>query len=152
MSIVQKIRDQFLQARKSKNQIEKSILSVVLGEVENLTPATAKSAKPVTDDQVCGIIKKTIKNNRITIESLQSDDSRLACLQKENEVLESFLPQYLDESQVESALVEIRQNILDASGDGPATGQAMKCLREQGHAVEGQVVSSVVSKIRKELN
>jgi uncharacterized protein YqeY len=99
------------------------------------------------DEGVEKILRKLVKSNRETI-ALTEDEARRATLTEEVAVLETLLPQTLDESQIIAALAPIAEAIKAAAADGPATGMAMKHLKTEGAAVDGKTVALAVKKMR----
>ncbi len=138
------IKARMMAAMKAKKVVEKEVLSVALGEIQT---EQARSGETMKDDGVEKILRKLVKSNRETI-AVTEDEARAATLTEEVVILESLLPQTLDESQVIAALAPVTEDIKAAAADGPATGVAMKHLKSEGAAVDGKTVALAVKKMR----
>ena len=97
-----KIRQLRIQATKDKNTPKKSILTVVLGEIESVETREGS----ITEEKCQKILRKMIENNEQTIDQIESsnlncrDDEvvkkrieQILTLKYENNVLNLLLPQ-----------------------------------------------------------
>jgi len=139
MSLEQTIRSRSIEALKNKNEVAKTILRVVLGEIDVLKGR----GTVVEDEQVVKIIRKVILSNEETMKVKPSET-----LQTENQILSEFLPQLLTQEQSEQFLVGSKDAIMAAKSDGQATGVAMGLLKKNNCAVDGKDVTEVVKKLR----
>jgi uncharacterized protein YqeY len=142
--LTEEIRSRMFAAMKARNSVEKEILRVALGEIST---AEARSGEPLDDAAVQEILRKLVKANTQTMQQM-GEDERVGALKAENVVLESMLPQQLDEDAVVAALAELVDAIKAAPADGPAMGIAMKHLKSQGAAVDGRTVSAAIKRMR----
>jgi uncharacterized protein YqeY len=140
----EEIKARRMAAMKARKVVEKEILSVALGEIQT---EQARSGEAMGDEGVEKILRKLVKSNRETI-ALTEDEARRTTLTEEVAVLETLLPQTLDESQIIAALAPVAEAIKAAAADGPATGMAMKHLKTEGAAVDGKTVALAVKKMR----
>lgn len=140
----EEIKARMMAAMKARKVVEKEILSVALGEIQT---EQARSGEAMGDEGVEKILRKLVKSNRETI-ALTEDEARRTTLTEEVAVLETLLPQTLDESQIIAALAPVAEAIKAAAADGPATGMAMKHLKTEGAAVDGKTVALAVKKMR----
>jgi uncharacterized protein YqeY len=149
MSLKEKVRGKFEEARRAGNREEKNLLSVILGDVAT---AEARSGKDVPDAEVEKLLRKLVESNTETLAQLKShqrgDDPQVAVLERENAVLKTLLPQALDAAAIASALEAVRAEIVGAKSDGQATGVAMKHLKGLSLNAQGQDVSAVVKSFR----
>ncbi|HHH11664.1 MAG TPA: hypothetical protein ENK23_06290 [Sorangium sp.] len=144
LMLVDEIRSRMKAAMKARNDIEKEVLRVCLGEI---TTHEARDGKSMSDEDVHRILRKLAKSNRETLKlTTQPEEQRK--LRIELEVLESMLPQALNEQQVTAALAPVVADIKACGNDGQATGIAMRHLKGQGAVVEGRTVSAVVRSLR----
>lgn len=142
--LTETIRARMKAAMKARRNVEKEILRVCLGEI---TTEEARSGDPMSDAAVEKILRKLLKSNLETLKSTEDEEQR-AAITEENAVLESLLPKQLTEDEIVTALAPVADAIKGAPGDGPATGIAMKHLKQSGAAVDGKTVSSAVKKLR----
>jgi len=138
------MKARMLAAMKAGRTVEKGILRVALGEVQTLEARTGEAA---ADPVVEKILRKLIKSNDESAANTSDEDKRTV-LGEESAVLASLLPQTLTAEQIVEALAPVREALLAASGDGPATGLAMKHLKAAGATVEGKDVSAAVRTLR----
>jgi uncharacterized protein YqeY len=144
MSLTETIRARMKEAMKARKNVEKEILRVCIGEI---TTEEARSGEAMSDAQVEKILRKLLKSNLETLKSTE-DEAGKAAIEEENAVLESLLPKQLSEDEIIAALEPVADAIKGAPGDGPATGIAMKHLKQSGAAVDGKTVSGAVRKLR----
>lgn len=142
MSLKEKIRSNLLEARKANNTPAKNILTVLLGDIQT----QESTGSVLTDEQIEAKIRKLIESNKETIAIKPS-----IALSDENSVLESFLPKYLTQEEVErfirsnSDLFELVKN---SEKEGPAIGLVNKSLKENAAKYLGGTVKDAVLAIR----
>jgi uncharacterized protein YqeY len=134
---------------KAKDELARDMLRVVLGEVST---RRARSGQEPRDAEVQAIIRKLIASNQETRKELEKRDQttheaypRLA---RENQYLETLLPQALDRAAIRKELEPIAPELKQAKHDGQATGQAMKYLKQKGLTVLGEEVATAVKELR----
>jgi hypothetical protein len=142
--ITDEIRRRMLEAMKRRDDVEKGILRVALGEVQSL--ATTKG-RPLDDAEVVAVLRKLVKADEETLSAGARPDQR-DVLQREIAILQGLLPRTLSEEDVVRALEGVREAVLAAKNDGQATGVALKHLKAAGHAVTGDVVAAAVRRMR----
>jgi uncharacterized protein YqeY len=149
MSLKATVRQKFEEAKRAGNREAKDLLSVILGDIST---AEARGGKDVTDAEVEKLLRKMVESNTETLTQLKShnrgEDPKVAVLEREMALLKALLPQTLDVEAIVKALEPVRADILNAKGDGQATGVAMKHLKSLSLSVQGQDVSSAVKQIR----
>jgi hypothetical protein len=144
MALVDDIKQRMFLAMKAKNEIEKEILRVLLGELQM---AEARSGKPTADRDAVAVARKLVKSNEETL-NVAEDAAQKATLEAELAVLRSFLPSTLGPDEIVEALAPVSDAIRAAGNDGQATGVAMKHLKAAGAPVDGRDVADVVKKLR----
>jgi uncharacterized protein YqeY len=144
MALVDQIKARMFQAMKAGNIVEKEILRVAMGEI---TTDAARAGKKGDDEEAQAILKKLVKSNEESIEASQ-DETQKATLRAEIEVLNGFLPKALSLPEIVAALAPVAEAVKTATGDGQATGVAMKHLKSLGAVVNGKDVSSAVRQLR----
>lgn len=137
------LKRRILTARKNLSNIERDILSVILGECQTLE---ARSGK-ISDEEVYNIIRKQIEANKEVLKILPDN----FVTKQENIILESLLPQYLTQEQIKQVLMEniTMCNELQKEGnEGKAIGLAIKFCKQNNLNVIGNDVKIVVASIR----
>jgi uncharacterized protein YqeY len=142
--LTDEIRARAKEMMKSGDTLGKDVLRVALGEVQT---EEARRGSALDDAAVEKILRKLIKSNSETI-AVAEDPERRAALERENVVLQSFLPKTLGEDDVVAALAPVLDDIKAAKADGPATGIAMKYLKSQDAAIDGKTVAAAVKRLR----
>jgi uncharacterized protein YqeY len=149
MTLKEKVREKFEEAKRTGNREQKNVLSVILGDVAT---AEARSGKEAPDADVEKLLRKMVESNTETLTQLRShqrgDDPRAAVLEHEIAFLKSLLPQSLDTEAIVKALEPVRAEIVNAKNDGQATGVAMKHIKSLSLNAQGQDVSEAVKQIR----
>jgi uncharacterized protein len=149
MSLKEKVRQKFEEAKRAGHREDKNLLSVILGDIST---AEARSGKEVVDAEVEKMLRKMVESNVETVRQMKShgraDDPQLAVLERESALLQSLLPQTLDATAIVQALAPVQAEIVNAKNDGQATGVAMKHLKSLSLSVQGQDVSAAVKQIR----
>jgi len=138
--LVDDIKRRMFAAMKAKDNVEKEILRVALGEITGRGEATDDAA-------VVTVLKKLVKSNEESL-AAATDAEQRQVLEREIEILKSLLPQGLSLEQVVEALGPVHAEIRAAKADGPATGIAMKHLKTQTLTVDGKDVAAAVRQIR----
>jgi uncharacterized protein YqeY len=136
-------------AMKSKNDLAKDLLRVILGEVST---RRARAGKEPSDEDVHKIIRAMVASNNETRHELekrgQTTHEAYARLASENAYLETLLPRTLDQAAIAKELETIVADLKSAKNDGQATGMAVKYLKQKGLAVQGEDVAAAVKQLR----
>ena len=134
MSVLKRINEERLEARKSGNKVKATILTTLYGE------ASPTGNETVTDEQVYAKIKKFIKNNDEVL-GYRTDDN----LVEENAILQSLLPRSLSEDELEGVIEGIVKDM-----EAPTMkdmGKVMGKLKElYSSRYDGKVASTLVRK------
>ncbi len=138
------VKKQMFAAIKAGRIIEKEVLRTVIGEVTQLAAGAGRDA---TEDDIERVLRKILKNNTETLTVTEDHNARCA-LEEENRVVEALLPKTLDAAAIDSMLSPVADAIRAATGDGPATGIAMKHLKGVGATVNGKDVAEAVKRLR----
>ena len=144
MSVLENIKKRAMEAMKAKDSAASSILRLAAAEVQMVE---TRNGKPATDEEAEGIVRKLIKSNEETLKATTGVEEK-AALERENELLSAFLPKGLSIDEIVAALAPVVDAIRAAAADGPATGMAMKHLKQAGISVQGNDVTKAVGKIR----
>jgi uncharacterized protein YqeY len=136
--MLDKIKEDLLTARKEKNELVCSILRLVISEYElELNRGNKVSVE--------GSIKKLIQSNNEVISACKvvPNEKMVDHLNKENEVLSSYLPKYLTQQDVHNYLDKIKL------GDnfGQNMGILVKFFKEHKLHVEPTTLKLVLESI-----
>jgi uncharacterized protein YqeY len=142
--LVDDIRARLKDAMKNRRTVEKEILRVLLGEIQTIE---AREGRDLTEEASAQVVRKLLKANRETAD-VTVDAAQKATLEEEIAILESLLPKTMTVDELIDALAPIAEGIKAAKGDGPATGIAMKYLKQGGAPVDGKTVSEAVRRLR----
>ncbi len=137
------------EAMKSKNDLARDLLRVILGEVST---RRARTGQEPGDEEVYAIVRKVIAGNAETRKELEqrglTAHEAYERLGRENAYLESLLPAALDRAAIRKELELIAADLRGAKNDGQATGLAVKHLKQKGLAVPGEAVAAAVKEVR----
>jgi uncharacterized protein YqeY len=137
------------EAIKSKNEVARDALRLIMGEVST---RRARTGKEPADAEVHAIIRSMIANNNETRKELeqrgQTTHEAYGRIPQENAYLDGLLPRTLDQAAIGKELASIAAELKGAKNDGQATGLAMKHLKQKGLAVLGEDVSAAVKQLR----
>jgi len=145
--LIETIKRRIKEAMLEKDAVTRDILRVAIGEIQT---AEARGGD-IGDAEAEKILRKLVKSNQETLAAIGDDPAKqdqTLQLRRELEILEDVLPRILSLPDVEIALAAVSEQIREAAGDGPAMGVAMKYLKGEGAAVDGQTVSQAVRNIR----
>ena len=95
--LVEKIKADRMAAMKARNIGAKTILTVLLGELENIAKRTGAE---ITDDIVIKVCKKFIAGNNEVIEAGAKVKCECPILTAENVILETFIPKQLTKDEL----------------------------------------------------
>lgn len=144
MSLKAELKKRVLQAMKDKNELEKDLLRVLLGDLELAETRTGKELSEKDEQQ---IVRRMVKSNQETA-ALTQDPADVEKLKLELTILEALLPKTLSVAETIAALEPVADDLRAAGNDGQATGLAMKHLKPQGLQVDGKDVAAAVKQIR----
>lgn len=145
MTLVETLRARALTAMKAKDSVATTIYRLAQSEVQALE---ARLARPLTEDEGFGALRKLVKSNEETLAASSGDAEKSATLKREIELLNDLLPKGLSPAQIEAALAPVADAIKAAANDGQATGVAMKHLKASGATVAGTDVAVAVKALR----
>jgi len=131
MSLQKQIKADMISAMKNKNEEVKSLLRVVLGEINTLSKGKGRETEEVSDDEVVGIMKK-LKESAIEMGN-----------GGEVKILDLYLPSMLGEKQLETLIKGIiNKNGYEGKQD---MGKVMGFLKSNyGSTYDGRLASKIV--------
>ena len=146
--LLQRIKSEHLEARKRRQPTQSGILSVLLGEIQNLQASPGQRGD-VQDGAIIRIIRKLIAGNEDLLLKADEQSELHAKLVLENMLLDTLLPQMWSQEQIVEWLSNKHGRLIrEQKSDGPATGIALKLLNSCQCPVEGNVVAQAVKEIR----
>ncbi|MFI5301358.1 MAG: GatB/YqeY domain-containing protein [Polyangiales bacterium] len=138
------LRQQIQKAAIAKDAVARDVLRLVLGEAQT---AEANAKRALEDAEIVAIVRKLVKSNHETL-ALAGDGPQVPTLRREIEILTALMPKTLSVAQIVEALAPVRDAIVAAKADGPATGVASKHLKSTGASFEGSDAAAAVKAIR----
>ena len=139
----EKILNDYKSAMKARDNLKSSVLSFLRADMIN--QATAKKKTALDDAEIIAVIKKQIKQRQDSIEQF-TKGNRLEMADKEKkecEILKTYLPPELSESQIKVLIEEA----IASTGASSAKdmGRVMKeVLAKTGGQADNQTVSALV--------
>lgn len=144
--LLEKIDRDLKEAMRAQNQASLSALRLLKTAVKTLE--VAKKNKPVSDQELIGLIQKEIKKREESIGHFKKGARQDLADREEAEmkVLESYIPRQMDDQALERLVREILQ--AEGIGSKKDFGRAMKLVQEkaQGKA-DNRRISSALNRI-----
>lgn len=145
MSLSDRLQQDMKQAMKAKDELKLSTLRTLLSSVSY---ARIDKGEELTDDDVLDVITREAKKRRETIEAAERGGrSEIAEREKaELAVLKDYLPEQLDEAQIESIARQVAAEVgaTEPKDKGKVMGPLMQRIR--GRA-DGKLAGAVVERI-----
>jgi hypothetical protein len=145
MTLLEQITVDYKEAMKAKEEEKKIILNYLLAQIKNKKIETQQDP---TDADIISIIKKEVKAVTETISFLEKAEKNE---EKEQElfkksVLESYLPQMMNEEETENFLETMIQE-LEITDLKSQRGMIMKKIKEEGiTTVDGAILNNCINK------
>jgi len=136
MSLLQRIKNDQLAARKAKDKFKATLLTTLLSEASR--PGLDDGKRESTDEEVIKVCKKFIDNMKETLDANYTE-----AVYNEMCIVNEYMPQALTEDE----MTAIAQSIIEAS-ENPNLGTVMKHFSQ---AYVGRFDGKVLSSITKEL-
>ena len=131
-----KIRKQFLLAKKNGNKEEVTVLSTLLGEIDRIKPEIIDGVKIVKDVDIINTIKKMVENNKLT------------GTENENDYLIHYLPKMMSDDELELNINSII-TIINAQSIKDMGMVMGKLKKDFGGQYDGKKASEIVKKLLK---
>ncbi len=146
-NFVEKINKDIKQAMRDKRREDLSILRMLLSALKN-KKIELGNKNELTDEEAQAVVKTEVKKRKDSVVSYREGGrTDLAEIeQREIDFLSKYLPDQMDEQEIEKIAVEIISGISEASqaNFGQIMSEAMKRTRGQA---DGKMVSSIVKKL-----
>lgn len=146
MTLVEDMKKRVIESMKSKDEVTRDVLRVAISDIDAAANTKEQGGKPLTDGQIQKIIANIIKGNTETLQ--YATGAMKEKLEKENQILEAYIPKTASVAEITEKLESLKPKILEAKSSGQATGIAVKYLKEQGLTADGNDVRAVVEQIR----
>ena len=141
------LQDQLKQAMKDQNELQKSVLRMLLSAVTYYEINKGGAGYEATDEDVLSVIDKQVKQRKDSIEQFEkAGRQELADKEKEEmTILEKYLPEQMSEEEVRA----IVKNAITQSGATSAAdiGKVMGAVMPQ---VKGKADGNIVGRIVRE--
>lgn len=130
MSLKDTIRKQIADATKNKQDIQKNVLKVILGEIDTQESRANPNLgfireTPLADEEICRIVKKTLQGVEEMLQYKPDDPKFLT----EKATLQALLPPEMSMYDLKVSLTAKAEEIRAAKSDGQATGIASKKIK-----------------------
>jgi uncharacterized protein len=110
MTLMQKIKQDQVEARKNRDTIRANLLTTLIGEAEMVGKNSGN--RESTDAEVAAVIKKFVKNAEETLTALKAQGTFNEAIAVEVGILNGYLPQQLSEYELK-AIAEGRSGMPD---------------------------------------
>jgi len=137
----QKIKDDLLNARKSKDDLRKSLLGVLLGEIQL---DESRSGKEMDDS---GVVKHIKKLKKSCDEMYDRGDEKAF---QESKILDAYLPTEMSALEIVSAIRSengLIEELVNAPNRMRLMGKVKAVLDKDGRPYDGKMVSVVIKEI-----
>jgi uncharacterized protein YqeY len=144
-TLSERIESAMRDAMRARDEQRTTTLRMAMAAAHNQKIARGRD---LTDDEVVDVLTKQVKQRRESIEMFRAGgrEDRAAAEEAEAVILAEFLPEQLDETEIEALA---RAAIAETGATGPADlGRVMGALspRTKGRA-DGRLVSDVVRRV-----
>lgn len=142
--IVDDLKSKAQASLKAGRKDEAALYRLVIGQSQQLDKCT--------DDNVNSIIRKLIKSNTETIESIKEfpeRDGQRQILFNENLLLSALLPPSISTDDIVNFIKENNLDVKSCKNDGQAVGMVMKEFKTKNITVDGGIVKEVIFKYRR---
>lgn len=144
MTILHRIKQAQLQARKDRNTASAASLTTLIGEAEAVGKTDGN--RETTDAEVVALIKKFIKNVDAVIAAVQQANGDTSQYVTERELYNSFLPKQMSEDELRTTISGIIAEL--GATTAKSMGAVMSTLKSRH---EGTYPGDAASKIVKQL-
>lgn len=124
MSLINKIKADLLQARKSRDKLTARLLTILYNDCMKVG-YTVDGVRSPSDSECLAVVKKTVENLRYWIEFKQGRGDLTPVEDEDMKVLMWYLPKQLDEDQLRTVIGDLMFN-----GGCYTMGAVMKALKE----------------------
>lgn len=141
-----RLRADKMAALKAKDTVKNKVITLLLS---GLTYKHKELGRDCTEQECLDVIAKELKQEKEALEMAKGREDKMAELQKEIDILESYLPEQMSAEDVAKAVAEL----LDKAGIEKTVknkGLAMKTVMgELKGKADGKVISAAVNELLK---
>ncbi len=145
MSLSERIQSDLVNAMKSKEALRLSVLRMAKAALKN---KEIELRRPLSPDEENQVLQTLVKQRTESIEAFEKGGrADLAEKEgKERDLLRTYLPEAVSESDVERVVVEVIQDLGASSAKdvGAVMKEALVRLKATGKTVDGKAVNAVV--------
>lgn len=142
MTLLEKIKQDNIAARKAKNTVKSALLTTLVSEISNIGKNDGN--RETTEPESIAVVKKFIKGVDETLKALEfSSNPRVLVAIEEKKILESYLPTQLSEIELTAVVDQIISTLADRSPK--QMGVVMKRLKEMHDGrYDGKIASGII--------
>ncbi|PLX26247.1 hypothetical protein C0581_04840 [Candidatus Parcubacteria bacterium] len=145
MSLLDSLTLDSQEARKSKDKERLSVLQVALSAIKN---EQIKKQKELTDEDIVAVLSSQVKQLKDACKDFEAGGRQdlVDSTKAEIEIFSSYLPEQLDESEVENIVKQVIEKISPSGPQdfGRVMGDAMNQLKGKA---DGNVVQAIVKRL-----
>lgn len=146
--MVNKIREKFIQVRKDKNIILKSLYESLVNKII-VAEKSGQYQLPLTDDIILSIVKKEMKERKESQSYFKIGDEKYTEFDIQLVELNRYLPQQLSEEEVKDIIRKLVLNNKEEKNRGKLIGLSVK---EIGDRFDKSKISNMVGEVLNENN
>ena len=146
--MVNKIREKFVQVRKDKNIILKSLYESLVNKII-VAEKSGQYQLPLTDDITLTLVKREIKERKESQSYFKIRDEKYTEFDLQLVELNRYLPQQLSEEEVKDIIRKIVLNNKEEKNRGKLIGLSVK---EIGDRFDKSKISNMVGEVLNENN
>lgn len=141
MTVLNKIREDLLAARKSRETVTANALSALVGEA--VMVGKNNGNRESTDDEVLATVRKFIKNLEETKRNLVAHNKDTVVCEEEIKILSQYLPKQMNEDELRAAI-----NSIVSENTTAGMGLIMKLLKEKYNGLyDGKLASELTKQL-----
>lgn len=141
MTVLNKIREDLLAARKSRETVTANALTALVGEA--VMVGKNNGNRESTDDEVLATVRKFIKNLEETKRNLVAHNKDTVVCEEEIKILSQYLPKQMNEDELRAAINSIVSEHTSAN-----MGLIMKLLKEKYNGLyDGKLASELTKQL-----
>ena len=146
--MVNKIREKFIQVRKDKNIILKSLYESLVNKII-VAEKSGQYKLPLTDDIILSLVKKEMKERKESQSYFKLGQDKYTEFDIQLVELNRYLPQQLSEEEVKDIIRKIVLNNREEKNRGKLIGLSVK---EIGDRFDKSKISNMVGEVLNENN
>lgn len=140
MTMIGRLREDLLTARKARDAVPAALLTALVGEAAMV--GKNASNRESTDDEVTATIRKFLKNAEETAQRQADANKDATVTLQEIQILRAYLPQQMAEAELRAAITEIIQ------AGATNMGAVMKGLKDaHGGRYDGKMANQLVKEL-----